>query len=150
MNERSISERADFLSRRRARSLPMLAIVYFAQQVTFFSALAAGPHREVDLVKIAAWVALSVVLLLGLSTKGFWLERKEVRDLIDDEGTRSNRAEAMRIGFLFACSGALAAYFFAQFEPLSVGEASHLVLSLGLGAALVRFGMLETRAHRDG
>jgi hypothetical protein len=24
------------------------------------------------------------------------------------------------------------------------------VLSLGLGAALIRFGMLERRAHRDG
>ena len=56
----------------------------------------------------------------------------------------------MRIGFLFACGAALAAYFIVQFEPLTVGETAHLVLSLGLGAALIRFGMLERRAHRDG
>jgi hypothetical protein len=150
MNERSISERADFLSRRRARSLPILAVIYFSQQVTFLSALSNGQHRDVDHLKIGAWVVLSVILLMALATKGFWLERKEVRDLIDDENTRANRSEAMRLGFLFACGAALAAYFIAEFQPLTVGEAAHLVLTFGLGAALVRFGMLERRAHKDG
>jgi len=150
MNERSISERADFLSRRRARSLPALAVIYFTQQVTFFSALGNGPDRDVDHFKIGAWVVLSIVLLLALVTKGFWFQPKEIRNLIDDEGTRANRLEAMRVGFLFACFAALAAYFLAEFQPLTVGEASHLVLSFGLGAALIRFGILERRAHRDG
>jgi hypothetical protein len=148
MNQRSVSERADFLSRRRARLLPALALIYFAQQASFFSALGNGSHRDVDHFKIGAWVVLSVVLLLALVTKGFWLQPREVRDLIDDEGTRANRLEAMRIGFLFACFAALAAYFVAEFQPLTVGETSHLVLSFGLGAALIRFGMLERRAHR--
>jgi len=149
MTERTISERADYLSRRRARSLPFLAIIYFTQQVTFLSALGNGPHRDVDHFKIGAWVVLSVVLLLALATKGFWLQPKPVRDLIDDESTRANRLDAMRIGFLFACSAALAAYFIAEFQPLTVGEAAHLVLTFGLGAALIRFGFLERRAHRD-
>jgi hypothetical protein len=149
MTERTISERADYLSRRRARSLPFLAIIYFTQQVTFLSALGNGPHRDVDHFKIGAWVVLSVVLLLALATKGFWLQPKPVRDLIDDESTRANRLDAMRIGFLFACFAALAAYFIAEFQPLTVGEAAHLVLTFGLGAALIRFGFLERRAHRD-
>ena len=149
MTERTISERADYLSRRRARSLPFLAIIYFTQQVTFLSALGNGPHRDVDHFKIGAWVVLSVVLLLALATKGFWLQPKPVRDLIDDESTRANRLDAMRIGFLFACFAALAAYFVAEFQPLTVGEAAHLVLTFGLGAALIRFGFLERRAHRD-
>lgn len=148
MNERTISERADYLSRRRARSLPAMAIIYFSQQVTFLSALGNGPHRDVDHVKIGAWVVLSLVLLAALATKGFWLERREVRDLIDDEGTRANRLDAMRVGFLFACGAALAAYFIAEFEPITVGETAHLVLTFGLGAALIRFGVLERRAHR--
>ena len=150
MSERSVSERADHLSKRRARVLPALALIYFAQQASFFSALGNGQHRDVDHFKIGAWVVLSVVLLLALVTKGFWLQPREVRNLIDDEGTRANRLEAMRIGFLFACGAALAAYFIVQFEPLTVGETAHLVLSFGLGAALIRFGMLERRAHRDG
>ena len=58
MNERSVSERADFLSRRRARILPILAVIYFAQQVTFVSALGNGAHRDVDHFKIGAWVVL--------------------------------------------------------------------------------------------
>jgi hypothetical protein len=149
MNEGSISERADYLSRRRARILPFLAIIYFTQQVSFLSALGDGPPRDVDHFKIGAWVVLSLVLLAALATKGFWLQPRAVRDLIDDEGTRANRLDAMRIGFLFACCTALAAYFIAQFQPLTVGEAAHLVLTFGLGAALIRFGLLERRAHRD-
>jgi len=148
MNERTVSERADYLSRKRARFLPMLALIYFSQQVTFLSALSNGPHRDVDHFKIGAWVVLSLVLLAGLATKGFWLERKEVRNLIDDESTRANRLDAMRIGFIFACGAALAAYFIAEFQPLTVGETAHLVLTFGLGAALIRFGVLERRAHR--
>ena len=150
MNQRSISERADYLSRRRARMLPFLAIIYLTQQASFLSALGDGTHRDVDHFKIGAWVVLSLVLLSALATKGFWLQPRAVRDLIDDEGTRANRLDAMRIGFLFACCAALAAYFIAQFQPLTVGETAHLVLTFGLGAALIRFGLLERRAHQGG
>jgi hypothetical protein len=150
MNQRSISERADYLSRRRARMLPFLAIIYLTQQASFLSALGGGTHRDVDHFKIGAWVVLSLVLLAALATKGFWLQPRAVRDLIDDEGTRANRLDAMRIGFLFACCAALAAYFIAQFQPLTVGETAHLVLTFGLGAALIRFGLLERRAHQGG
>jgi len=149
MNERSFAERADYLSRRRARALPFLAIIYFTQQVSFLSALGNGTHRDVDHFKIGAWVVLSLVLLLALATKGFWFQPREVRELIDDESTRAHRLDAMRIGFLFACCAALAAYFIAEFQPLTVGETAHLVLTFGLGAALIRFGVLERRAHRD-
>ena len=150
MNQRSISERADYLSRRRARMLPFLAIIYLTQQASFLSALGDGTHRDVDHFKIGAWVVLSLVLLAALATKGFWLQPRAVRDLIDDEGTRANRLDAMRIGFLFACCAALAAYFIAQFQPLTVGETAHMVLTFGLGAALIRFGLLERRAHQGG
>lgn len=144
------SERADRLTRRRTRMLPILVLVYLSQQATFFSTFASGAHRDVDHFKIGAWVVLSLVLLAALATKGFWLQPRAVRDLIDDESTRANRLEAMRIGFLVACGAAIAAYFIAEFEPLTVGETAHLVLSLGIGAALIRFAMLERRTHRDG
>jgi len=145
----SVAEKADYLSKRRARTLPALAVIYFSQQVSFFSSLGDGGHRGVDHFKIGAWIVLSLALLFALATKGFLFQSKEVRDLIDDENTRSNRADAMRLGFLFACSAALAAYFIAEFQPLTVGETAHLVLTFGLGAALLRFGYLERRAHKD-
>ena len=149
MNSRTISEKADALSRRRARMLPVLAILYFTQQISFLSALGDDRHRDVDHFKIGAWVVLSLVLMLALATKGFWFQPREVRDLIDDENTRANRLQAMQLGFLFSCAAAIAAYFIAEFEPLTVGETAHLVLTFGLGAALIRFGVLERRAHKE-
>jgi ABC-type Fe3+ transport system permease subunit len=150
MSERSITERADFLSRRRARMLPVLAVLYLMQQTTYFRSTA-NPHpRPVDHVWVSAWVVLSLVILAGLATKGFWLQSREVRDLIDDESSRANRLEGLRIGFIFAVLTAIVLYFVDQFSPMTAREAIHVILSLGLGAALLRFGMLERRAHKDG
>jgi hypothetical protein len=150
VSERSISERADYLSRRRARMLPFLAVIYLSQQASYLSAVGGDPHRAVEHVKIGAWIVLSLVILAALVSKGFWLQPKPVRDLIDDESTRANRLEGIRWGFIAAIGGGVAAYFLAQFEPLTAGDVIHIVLTLGLGAALVRFGMLERRAHQAG
>lgn len=149
MSERTVSERADFLSRRRARMLPMLAVLYLIQQTTYFRSTA-NPHpRPVDHVWVGAWVVLSLLILAGLTTKGFWFQPQEVRSLIDDESSRANRLEGLRVGFIFAVLTAILLYFVDQFSPMTAREAIHIIVSLGLGAALMRFGMLERRAHRD-
>ena len=150
MSDISASERADQLSRRRARMLPVLAILYFSQQATFFSALDPDGHESARAVKIGAWLLLSAILLAALTTKAFWLERKEVRDLIDDEGTRANRHEAVKYGFVAAMLMTMGTYLLVWIEPITAPEAAHLILSAGIGAALLRFGFLERRAHRDG
>ena len=149
MTDESTIRRAEELSRRRARMLPFLAIIYFTQQATFFSGEAPG-SRDVDHVKIGAWLVLSLVLLLALATNGFWFQKREVRELIDDESTKAHRAQAMTVGFMVAMLGAIVVYFVEQFEPVTSRVAIHIILSLGLGAALIRFGMLERRAHQDG
>ena len=93
---------------------------------------------------------LSIVILAALATKGFWLERKEVRDLIDDENTRANRNDAMRWGFLFSMAGAIAVYALTLFDvSITARDAVHIVMTVGIPAALIRWGMLERRAHRD-
>ena len=148
MTDTSTIERAEELGRRRARMLPFLAIIYLCQQATFFSGDAPPGVRDVDHVKIGAWLVLSLVLLLALATNGFWFQRREIRELINDEQTRANRASAMSVGFIASMLGAMVVYFVEQFEPVSAREAIHIILSLGLGAALIRFGMLERRAHR--
>src|SRR4029078_9552536 len=117
MNQRSISERADYLSRRRARMLPFLAIIYFTQQASFLSALGDGTHRDSEHFKIGAWVVLSLVLLAALATKGFWLQPRAVRDLIDDEGTRANRLAATSLGLLCPLCAALRAHSLCQRQP---------------------------------
>jgi hypothetical protein len=150
MTDTSTIERAEELSRKRARMLPFLAIIYLTQQATFFAGDAPPGFRDVDHVKIGAWLVLSLVLLLALATNGFWFQSKDVRDLINDESTRANRASAMTAGFVASMLGAIVIYFVEQFEPVTAREAIHIILSLGLGAALIRFGMLERRAHGNG
>ena len=150
MTDTSTIERAEELGRRRARMLPFLAIIYLCQQATFFSGDAPPGVRDVDHVKIGAWLVLSLVLLLALATNGFWFQRREIRELINDEQTRANRASAMSVGFIASMLGAMVVYFVEQFEPVSAREAIHIILSLGLGAALIRFGMLERGAHGNG
>ena len=102
MSDRTAAEQAEYLSLRRARMLPILAVIYLSQQVTFFSALDPAGHESARAVKIGAWLVLSAVLLAALTTKGFWLRPREVRDLIDDENTRANRLDAIRYGFVAA------------------------------------------------
>lgn len=149
MNERSVSERADFLSRRRARILPALAIIYLTQQASYITIRSGPAHRAVDQVKISAWLVLSAVLLMAIATNGFWFQPREVRSMIDDELTRANRNDAMRLGFIFAMLTCIVLYFITMFEPVNGRDAVHIVMSDGLGAALIRWGWLERFAHRD-
>lgn len=150
MSDISPAEHAERLSQRRARMLPFLAIIYLTQQATFFAGEAPAGVRAVDHVKIGAWLVLSLVLLLAIATNGFWFQRREIRQLIDDENTRANRASAMSFGFVAGMLAAMALYLLDQFELVATREAIHIILSAGLGAALLRFGFLERRAHRDG
>jgi hypothetical protein len=150
MGDRSVFERADFLSRRRARILPFLGVIYIAQQASYLT-MAPGPaHRTVDQLKISAWLVLSAILLAALATNGFWLQPREVRSMIDDEVARSNRSDAMRFGFVFAMLTCIAVYLITMFEPVAGRDAVHVVMSDGLGAALLRWGWLERAAHRNG
>jgi hypothetical protein len=145
----SIGEKAEYLSKRRARMLPVLAVIFLSQQAAFLSTVSSAPQSAYG-VKISAWLVLSIVLLAALATKGFWLEPKEVRDLLDDENTRANRNDAMRWGFLFSMAGAIAVYALTLFDAtVTARDAVHIVMTVGIPAALIRWGMLERRAHRD-
>jgi hypothetical protein len=130
--------------------LPALALVYIAQQASYITIRSGPAYRGVDQVKISAWLVLSAVLLAALATNGFWLQPREVRSMIDDEVTRANRNDAMRFGFIFAMLTCIVVYFITMFEPVNGRDAVHIVMSDGLGAALIRWGWLERVAHRDG
>lgn len=149
MDRRTVSERADVLSRRRARVLPVLAIIYITQQASYITMRSGPAARPVDAVKISAWLVLSAVLLAAIATKGFWLQPREVRSMIDDEVTRANRSDAMRFGFIFAMLTCIVVYFITMFEPVNGRDAVHIIISDGIGAALIRWGWLERRALRE-
>jgi hypothetical protein len=143
-------ESADRLSRRRARILPLLAILFIVQQGSYFSARIEDGARTVDHVKIGAWLVMSIALLFVLMTGGSWFRPKRVRDLLNDEVTRANRLDGLRFGFVATMAAGIAMYFIAMFEPVTGRDSIHLMMTVGIAAALIRFGQLERRAHRGG
>jgi len=137
--------KAEELSRRRARAVPIFAAVFVAQQASYIAGFGNGP-RTVDHVQVGAWLALSVVLLLALYTGGGWIYSRRVRELANDEATRAHRDDSFRYGFLAAMVSCIGLYILTVFDELGGRDAVHLVLTAGIGVALLRYGYLERRA----
>jgi len=148
MTERTISEQADRLARRRSRMVIVLAVFYLGQQLTFFTS--PPGQRLVDHFKIGAWAVMSAVLLAALVTGGFWLRKPELRSMLNDEVNRAHRASALATGFILSMLTAIILYVVGTAIPLSDHEVIHLIVSVGIGAALIRFGMLERRDDHIG
>jgi hypothetical protein len=149
MNQRSISENAERLSRRRARALPALAVIFLAQQASYLS-MPEQSARPIDHVKIGAWLVLSIVLLAGLATGGAWFRPRAVRELVNDESTRAHRQTGYVYGFWAAMGTSLGVYVVNMFEPVSGRDAVHIIVTVAVATALLNFGLLERRALKDG
>ena len=142
-NPQSDAEIADSLSRRRARTLPVLAVFFIIQQSAYWS----NPpgERLVDHVRLGAWALMALVILFTVGTGGFWGRKAEVRAMVNDEQTRANRSAAMSAGFIASMLAAIALYVLQGSLQLTAGEAIHLIVSAGLITLLMRFAMLERR-----
>ena len=134
---------ADRLVRRCARMMPVLGLFLIIQQSAYFAN--GEGDRLVDQVRIGAWVAMSLLILVVLTTGGFWFRSADVRAMIEDESTRANRASALSTGFLCAMLTAIISYVMRGAWEFSVGEVIHLIVSAGLVSALLRFSLLERR-----
>ena len=141
----SLSEEAERLSRRRARMMPFLALILITQQGAFAVA-ADSPRRSVDYMTLGAWLLLAGVVLAALVTGGFWLKPRPVRDLMDDDVTKANRASALALGFVLSMATAMVLYVVNFVEEVPAGIAIHVIVTCGLAAAMFRFGLLERRA----
>lgn len=147
MSESSV-EQADRIGRKRARFLPVIGIIFLTQQMAFV--FQTEGERAVDHVRLFGWLLMGLVIVAALATGGYWLKSKEMRELLDDEVSRANRKEAMSLGFILSMLSGLALFPLRSFIEIDGGLALHLVVSIGLFAAIVRFGLLERRAYRDG
>jgi len=143
----SVTEEAERLTRKRARVLPVLAILLISQQAVYFNR--SGSHGAQEL-KIAAWLVLALVLLAGLATGGAWFSRRDVRELINDETTREHRRRSYSTGFWAAMGVAVGLYVVDMFDPVSGRDSIHIIMTAAIGTALLTFGNLERRALRDG
>src|SRR4051794_39185033 len=149
MKRRTNSETAERLNARRARALPVLGIVFLAQQASFLS-MPEQSARPVDHLKISAWLVLTIVLLAGLATGGAWVRPRAVRELVNDESTRAHPQTACVYGFWAGLGASLGLYVVNMVEPVSGRDAVHIIVTMAVATALLNFGMLERRALRDG
>jgi fucose 4-O-acetylase-like acetyltransferase len=142
----SNAETAEKLNRRRTRMIPVFALFVLIQQASFFGT--GDRLRPVDLVRNTGWMMLAAVILAGLVTGGFWFRSREVRELMNDEVTKANRASALTWGFTMAISAAIVLFALESFAPggATTREVIHIITSAGLVTALLRFGFLERRA----
>lgn len=142
-------DKADRLSRRRARLLPLLAIVFLSGQAVY----ALGPPSaspRVDQLKVAAWLLWAAALLFLLATGGGPFRSREVRALMDDETTREHRGRAYAVGFWIAVATSMGIYLLTAFDGVKPRESIHIIVTAAIAGALLTFGFLEHRAHRDG
>ena len=140
-------EQADRISRRRARMFPILGIYFIAGQAVFFRHV--DESTRVAQVRISAWLVWALVLLVAFAFAGGHFRGKAVRELVEDEVARANRAKGYAAGFWAAAVAAIALYVVNMFEPVSGREAIHLILTALVGAAMIRFGALERRALKE-
>ena len=141
-------ERAERISRRRARVFPLLGIYFIAGQAVFFRHTDAS--ERVAQFKVSAWLVWALTLLIAFAFAGGHFHGRNVRSLVEDDVARANRAKGYETGFWAAAVAAIALYVTNMFEPVSGRDAIHLILTALVGAAMIRFGSLERRALKDG
>lgn len=138
-------EAAERMGRARSRLFFVLAIVFFAGQSLYFTS---SPLTRDSHARVGAWLILVVLILMLLATSGFLLRGRNVRDLLNDETSRLNRLASQALGFWVTIITALVVYVESIFDPLTLNEGIHIVVTLGVGAALISFAVRERRAHR--
>ena len=151
MGRESVSAAAERLSRKRARAMPILAIIFITQQASFFLGTGLGTgDQPIHNVQVISWLALTTVMLLMLTTGGGWIYSRQVRELANDESTRAHRDAALRLGFIASMIACILIYVVSLRETVLGRDAVHLVMSVGIATALLRFAFLERRALKDG
>lgn len=135
-------ERADAADRSRARVVPFLGVLVLStNQWLFFG----SQSDEVSVPRMILWLLLMLVVFGIVITGGDWRRPKALRQLADDEPTRASTSKALKAGFAAAMITALIVFVVAPFEPIGAQRAAHLIITLGLGVALLVFGLAERR-----
>jgi hypothetical protein len=140
-------EKAERLGRSRSRVFFMMALVFLLQQSVYFSAPSA---RDKSQFRIGAWLILVALMLLLIGTGGFLLKGWKVLDLLNDEASRHNRLKSQAFGFWGAMAAAITIYLTAIYQPVDLKLAHHVIVTGGIGVALLSFAALERRAYRLG
>ncbi|HJV43289.1 hypothetical protein [Caulobacter sp.] len=142
-------EKAERLSKARARIFAVLAVLFLALQSAYISNGALEGAGRVSHLKIGAWAVNAIVLLALLATGGGLVRGRDVRDLLNDETTQDHRRRALNWGYWTMAVVAFGLYGVSLFETVTTREALHMVITLGVAVPLLVFSFLERRAYRD-
>jgi ABC-type amino acid transport system permease subunit len=147
----AVGDQVDRLTRRRARIATAMGILFISMQglrIADDQMTEEMLRRPVDYVQFfASTFWLFMLLVFILFGGGLW-RSKSVRSMLNDEGTEENRRRSMVAGFWAMMAGAALCYAITFYEPVRAREAIHVIVTIGVGATLLRFGALERRALR--
>jgi hypothetical protein len=145
----NIVEFADFVSRRRAWGTALATLVFVAVQFVDRPVFRSDGYGVTGPRAYMWALNAGLLLLLLLPATGFIWGRR-VRELVNDEVSRSNSRSAAAAGFGVAMVIALGVYALAPSTRFTAREAAYLVVTSATTCALLTFAWLESRAHRDG
>lgn len=143
-------EKAEKLGRRRARLLVVTGVMLVALQALYFAQW--HGHRPDGLhawLTVGGWTLLVLTMLFALLTGGGFGYGREVRALVNDESAMANRDAALRLGFAVANLAALGIFVASHHHRISGPFSAHVIITASMAAALIRFGLLERKAHQD-
>lgn len=146
MNPQAAAAEAGALAAKRGKMLMLLGAFYVTQQAIYITGESDG---RTSLVKAVMWGVLTITMLLILLTRGHLGSPREVRERLEDELTRVNRAQGLAAGFVAAMVAAVGCFYWSIGDDLSAKDAVHVIVSAGLAVAMIRFGWLEHRADAD-
>ena len=142
-----LDERATRIEDRTTRILIGSGLMFGLWQLGFLMLFVPrdGALRRVDLVASTAFVLWSAALLMLLATGGGAFRVRAVREILDDELARSQRARAYQNAFWMMMLVTLAAYASAQFVHLDARLLAHATLSTGVLVAVATLAVLRRR-----
>ena len=142
-----LDERAARIEHRTTRILISSGFMFGLWQISYWMLFLPrdGALRRVDIVAGLAFVAWSGALLMLIATGGGAFRARAVREILDDELARAQRARAYQNAFWTMILVTLAAYAAAQFVDLDARLLAHATLSTGVLVAVATVAFLRRR-----
>ncbi len=104
--------------------------------------------RNLDRVRLGAYVLWLVVLLMLLITGGGYIHGRKVREMLADEVTLAHRRSAYMWGYWSLMLTSAGVFVLGVLQPLNLMEIVHTLLSVGVVVPLLRFAWLERQSER--
>ena len=134
-------ERAERASRGRAAIMAIAALVFIINAIIDFG----NPAYSTPGWRGGIWPLIVLGWLFIVASGGGLRLGGKLRELLNDELSRHNRARAMAVGFYATNIAAVLVYYASWRVPMMIGDALQLVTGIGVSAALLVYAWLEWR-----